>query len=53
MSIESVCAVCESAVAVHSCPLCGSPVCRDHYDSERGVCGPCSGGVTGDGHGVR
>jgi len=45
MSVTSICQVCESATASHTCDACGAAVCAEHYDRETGLCAPCASGT--------
>lgn len=48
MSVAGLCQVCEHARADHQCDRCGSLVCEDHYEAERGLCVTCSPGSEAD-----
>ncbi|MFB6168754.1 MAG: hypothetical protein ABEJ43_07900 [Haloferacaceae archaeon] len=41
MSTATVCGVCETALAEHTCRTCGTAVCDDHFDAEHGRCVAC------------
>lgn len=41
MSVGGLCQVCGSAAASERCDRCGTTVCADHLDEERGVCVEC------------
>jgi CRISPR/Cas system-associated protein Cas10 (large subunit of type III CRISPR-Cas system) len=45
MSVGSLCQVCESASATHSCEQCGRLVCDRHYEQTEGICTVCSSGT--------
>jgi len=42
MSVGGLCQVCQSASAEQRCDRCGTLVCGDHHDAERGVCVECA-----------
>ena len=41
MSVEGLCAICETSTADYGCDQCGRMVCRTHYDTDTGVCTEC------------
>ena len=41
MSVEGLCAICETSTADYGCDGCGRMVCRTHYDTDAGVCTEC------------
>lgn len=41
MSVETLCAICESRTAEHGCDRCGRMVCDVHYDTAAGLCAEC------------
>ncbi|WP_338739941.1 hypothetical protein [Haloplanus salilacus] len=45
MSVTTICQVCESATARHSCGSCGATVCTEHYERGTGLCVDCAGGT--------
>ncbi|WP_162993995.1 hypothetical protein [Halalkalicoccus subterraneus] len=45
MSQLGLCQHCESALANHTCPNCGSLVCERHFDREKRECASCSVGM--------
>jgi hypothetical protein len=51
VSVTTICQVCESEVARHTCDGCGASVCPDHYESGSGLCAPCAGRAGRDGGG--
>ena len=42
VSVTGLCQVCESAQAVDQCRRCGTLVCREHLDTETGLCADCA-----------
>jgi hypothetical protein len=42
MSVQTLCQICESAVATHQCDRCGVLVCSVHYDEDSGLCTECA-----------
>ena len=49
MSVSGLCEVCGSASATDRCDRCGTIVCRDHLDTEFGVCVECAAELPTDG----
>ena len=45
MSVASLCAVCESREAEHTCDRCGRGVCAQHHDDAFGLCLDCADGA--------
>lgn len=41
MSVAGLCQVCQTANAERRCDRCGTLVCPDHHDDQRGVCVEC------------
>jgi hypothetical protein len=41
MSVEGLCAICETSTADYGCDLCGRMVCETHYDEGDGLCTEC------------
>ena len=41
MSVEGLCAICETRTADHGCDLCGRMVCERHYETADSVCTEC------------
>lgn len=48
MSVDSLCAVCESREADRTCDRCGRGVCIQHYEEASGLCLNCTD-TTGSG----
>jgi len=48
MSVTTLCQVCESATASHTCDACGAAVCPAHYDRATGLCSNCVAGTQQD-----
>lgn len=44
MSVEGLCAICESSTADYGCDLCGRMVCETHYETDTGMCTECQAG---------
>ena len=51
MSVSTLCQVCESREAEHTCGRCGRAVCSRHYDDAFGLCMDCSEAAGGAGGG--
>lgn len=49
MSVTTLCQICESATASHTCDACGAAVCTEHYDRGTGLCVSCAARARGDG----
>lgn len=49
MSVSTLCQVCESREAEHTCERCGRNVCARHYDDAFGLCVNCAEAADGDG----
>jgi hypothetical protein len=49
MSVTTLCQICESASASHTCSGCGAAVCAEHYDRETGLCTVCATRARGGG----
>ncbi|MFA9517407.1 hypothetical protein ACERIT_09355 [Halopenitus sp. H-Gu1] len=49
MSLETLCQICETALAEHHCSQCGALVCTTHYDEETGFCTECAATMRGGG----
>jgi hypothetical protein len=47
MSVTTLCQVCESTTAGHTCDACGSAVCTDHYDRGLAMCVACAARARG------
>lgn len=45
MDIKKECMVCKNKLGNNGCKLCGKIVCKDHYDSENGICIECKKGL--------
>jgi len=49
VSFETVCQICESAPASHTCEHCGAQVCDDHFDEQLVACSRCAASIRGAG----
>jgi len=49
MSFETVCSICESRPASHTCDQCGAQVCSEHFDRGLGACSECAASIRGGG----
>ncbi|WP_187347728.1 hypothetical protein [Haloplanus rubicundus] len=49
MSVTTLCQICESATAKHTCDACGAAVCAEHYDRGLGMCVSCAARTRGGG----
>lgn len=41
MSVEGLCAICETGTVEDGCDRCGRMVCGKHYDQDTGLCTDC------------
>lgn len=41
MSVEGLCAICETGTVEDGCDKCGRMVCGKHYDQGTGLCTDC------------
>ncbi|AGF95714.1 MULTISPECIES: hypothetical protein [Methanosarcina] len=42
-----MCSICGRPAKLHTCHLCGRPVCSQCMDHKKGVCIKCAGGREG------
>ena len=42
--VKTLCQICKTRLAAHTCPLCGRAVCDSDFDKKAGICNSCKRG---------